>query len=498
LVKTEKAADFWGLCMQKSTLLEWIVIDRQFSTALFKQVVAQIRDAILAGTIEPGTRLPASRALARDLCVSRITITQAYDQLAAEGFLLTKRGSGTRVSDALAPAKMLKLMKAREAHQEPKDNFPWHLNELYGDINTALAFQPGIPAFDAFPHRVWSRKLAEHALRRSIYMLDYGQVGGLGILRKEICGYLRRSRGVRCSPEQIIVVTSVRSAIAAASTVLTPLGSRIAVEDPGYVVARRVLSRLGHVILPIPVDERGVRTDSLAQMGGTIAGVYLTPSHHWPTGVTLAAERRLELLNWALETDAWVFEDDYDSEFRFDSPPLETLHSLSSDRVIYIGTFSKTFAPSVRVAYIVVPQDHRRAFETFAFEAAIEPALHVQSALASFLSEGLFVRHVFQMRKLYAKRRACLIEAVRAVFGDRLHLTVPAGGLQIIATLPEGVCAEEFSARAATAHCYIRTLASNFIDRPALNAIHLGFAAVPEQDIKTAVQDLYEAVKTLF
>jgi GntR family transcriptional regulator/MocR family aminotransferase len=303
---------------------------------------------------------------------------------------------------------------------------------------------------------------------------------------------------VSCTPEQVVIVTSTRAAIEAIGRVLWSAGATVAVEDPGYVVAKRVLTAAGFRLQLVPVDDHGVRVEEFVSGGERCVGAYLTPAHQWPTGATLAADRRIALLDWAARTGAWIVEDDYDSEFRFDSPPVATLHSLGSGRVIYVGTFSKTLVPSLRTAYLVVPSDLGGQFERAVYQHGVEPALHVQAALADFLADGHFARHVTRMRKLYGQRRTLLVRALKDAFGDRLRIACPAGGLQITAGLPEGVAALQVARRAAAADLVARPMSAYQVDGAAPEALHLGFAAVPSGEIEAKVWHLHAAVAACF
>lgn len=483
---------------ERPVLLNWIKLDRKADISLYKQIVSQIREAILLGNLDVGVTLPASRALSVDLGVSRITTIQAYEQLIAEGFLETQRGSGTWVSQALSKSHLANLAAVRKEFEPAPNQSQKHVLQVFGEEATSVAFQPGIPAFDAFPRAIWSRLLARNATRADPFLLDYSNVGGYYPLRQQIAKYLRGSRGVQCAPEQVIVVTSVRSAIAAVCSVLWQFGSTVAVEDPGYRVARSVLTACGCRLHPVPLDERGFRVSDLLTGQASCVGAYLTPAHNWPMGVALAAERRVQLLDWAVKSGAWIIEDDYDSEFRFESQPLDTLHALGSGRVIYIGTFSKTLAPSLRTAYLVVPQAHVPNFEKHTFQSAIEPSLHVQAALSDLLAEGHFIRHIARMRKLYTRRRRALVEALQTTFQHRMEIICPPGGLQIIAKLPNHISAAEVSHRANSINIIARNLITYHISQPSPNALHLGFAAVPENEIGPAVERLAGAIHTLW
>lgn len=479
-------------------ILNWLSVDRTIDRPLYSQISDQLRSAILNGNLAPGTFLPASRSLSADLRVSRNTALQTYDQLTAEGFLEAIRGSGTRVAAALAdrPADTLaEIGSLLQREATPSDR---RTAEPYGDELTVVAFQPGIPGYDAFPRPLWGRLLKRQAGRSDQFLHDYSHMGGYAPLRLELAKYLNGSRGVDCEPNQIIVTTSTRAATETIARTLWPSGAHVAVEDPGYLSTKRVLTSLGCQIRPVPVDNHGIMVDQIISGHPQPVGAYLTPAHQWPTGVTLSAERRIKLLNWAKTTGAWLLEDDYGSEFRFDGPPIATLQSYGSGRVIYIGTFSKTLIPSIRTAYFVVPLDLAEHFENEVFRHGVEPALHIQAALADFIAEGHFSRHIARMRKLYSQRRSLLVHALTETFGDSLTLDCPVGGLQITAHLPENVSATEVARLAAKADLFARPMSAYEDVCIAPNALHLGFAAVANDDILPQVQRLYAAVSRCF
>lgn len=480
------------------SLLNWVRVEPAADTPLYQQIADQIRNGIVSGDLQPGVSLPSSRALAADLQVSRITIVHAYEQLTNEELLETRPGSGTWVSGDDGHFDRVRRASARSFAAQIPDQVTKHSQTTIFSASTGLAFRAGIPAFDAFPRALWSRLVARAAARGDPNLLDYAYVGGFLPLRTEIARYLTASRGVVCEPLQVVIVSSVRAAIAAVCDILLNPAAPVAVEDPGYRVARSVLSLRCREVVPVPVDAQGLRVDILTKNRERCSGVYLTPAHHWPTGVTLSSERRMALLEWALATGAWVIEDDYDSEFRFESPPLATLYAQGSGRVIYVGTFSKTFAPSVRTAYVVVPTNYVERFEEWSFYSGSEPSLHVQAALSDLLAEGHFTQHVSRMRRLYALRRDLLRQAIDRHFGTRIALHMPPGGLQAIATLPAHVTASSFMQTAEAAGLTANDVRRTFIREPAANVVHLGFAAVPEAVMDGVVRRLDHATRVLF
>ena len=466
-----------------------------------RQIAGQLREAILRGRLRPGALLPASRTLAIDLGVSRTTSLHAYEQLVAEGFLEARRGSGTRISarlgsdDSVDEAFTRTFPGSGAAHH---DAAPERRDIFFDPEPPVAAFQPGIPAFDTFPRSRWARLLQRHGRRGDQFILDYAHPGGYGPLRQAIARYLVSSRGLQCSAEQLVIVSSARAAVSVACAVLLPPGSAAVVEDPGYNTGRSCLEAAGAAIVAVSVDGRGLRVDDPAMRAPAVRLVYTTPAHQWPTGVTLSAPRRLRLLEWAHRQNAWIIEDDYDSEFRYSSPPVATLHSLADgERVVYVGTFSKTLVPSIRCAYLVVPRRRREVFAEAAFKRGCEPSLHVQAALSDFIDEGHFARYIVRMRKVYRRRRDRLASALRASFGGLVDIALPDGGLQLVASLPATLPAREVSVRAARADLVARDIAVYYRASPAPNALHLGFGAVTEGEIDGAVERLRDAVSDL-
>jgi GntR family transcriptional regulator / MocR family aminotransferase len=482
------------------TLLDWLTLDTGAGQPLYRQLYEQIRNAVISGRLAAGTKVPATRSLAGGLGVSRITVLQAYDQLIAEGFLESRRGSGTQVAslfdreaerrEAIAASVYGKRVEhaARPTIQELADAEP----------AVALAFQPGIPAFDLFPRLVWSRLLKRHGQRNDQSALDYAHVGGYAPLRQAIAAYLVASRGVPCTPEQIVVTTSGRAATALVCAVLLSRGDEVVVEDPGYRTGRCCMEDAGMRIVPVPVDREGLRVQEITKRAPAARLAYVTPSHQWPTGATLSLERRLGLLAWARRHGAWVLEDDYDSEFRFSEAPLTALHGLAhSERVIFLGTFAKVLAPSIRCAYLVVSLDEARRFGDLAYLRGCEPSLHVQAALSDFILDGHFARHVQRVRSVYRNRREQTLQGFAEAFGERFQFRPLRGGLALLADLPADLPAAEVQRCAERQDLCARDIAAYYVAATPPNALHLGFAAVREPEIRPSVQRLREAIADL-
>ncbi len=329
-------------------------------------------------------------------------------------------------------------------------------------------------------------------------MLDYGHAGGYGLLRDMIARHMIAARGLACVAKQVIVVTSSRAAISLACSVLAKSGDKAIVGDPGYNTARWCIERAGLKTVPIPVDDDGLQVSKLTSPQCEARILYLTPTHHWPTGVSLSAVRRHTLLEWAKERDTWILEDDYDSEFHFDGPaPPPLQRDDANERVIFLGTFSKTLAPSIRCAYLIVPKALAQAFEEQSALMGVEPALHVQGALADFIKDGSFAHYVQNMRKIYRRRRDALERALANCLAGTIRVRHPAGGLQLIAELPDDVLAEKVGERGARMNMCLRPMSVYWVNGSPLNALHLGFAPVPEPDIATAVRQLADVISTL-
>lgn len=484
---------------RQRVLLDWLRIDPGEPEPIYRQIAEQLAAAILRGYLAAGDVLPSSRGLASTLGVSRITTLRAYDQLIAEELVEAFAGSGTRVKDARDMTGDAATGSGRPAVFRAAPHTSGSPQNLAEGQPAVLAFHPGLPAFDRFPRTLWARLLRRHGGRADQFILDYAHPGGYAPLRASIARYLMASRGVVCTPGQIVVVTSARAALHLIVGQLAPPGSAIAMEDPGWVRGRRSLMRTQHPIVPVPVDREGVRVDRLAAGPERPRLMLVTAGHQWPTGVTLSAQRRLELLDWARRNEAHVIEDDHDSEFRYGTPPLPTLYALArGERVVYVGTFAKTLAPSIRCAFLVVPEEHIRTFVEAAFLSGCEPSLHLQAALSDLIAEGHFVRHIAAMRKTYRRRRDALIEALDRCFGGQVAIDPPPGGLQLVARLPGGVSPTAFSRRAAGVDLLARPMAVYCTRARPANALHLGFAALPEPAIGPATRRLAAATTTLF
>ncbi|RXZ44297.1 PLP-dependent aminotransferase family protein [Crenobacter cavernae] len=400
---------------------------------LYQQLYQRVRDAILSGQLPPGARLPASRVLAADLSTSRGTVEQAYNRLLAEGYLASRASAGTVVNPHLDTARLRARLKLPSSPAQPAPPA-----QAIAAPPEPLPFQLGLPALDAFPRKLWSRLAGQRARSLSMAGLLHPDPAGYAPLRRAIAHHLALFRGIGCSADQVFITTGFQGALSLVAQLLLRAGDPAWMEEPGYFRASMALRLAGADLIPVPVDEDGLRVADGIRLCPDARLVYCTPSHHAPLGVTLALPRRLELLAWAAQAQAWIVEDDYDGEFRYSGPPLPALQSLdTAGRVLYVGSFSKTLFPGLRLGYLVVPAGQRRRFAEAADAFSPAPSILDQATCADFMQQGHFARHIKRMRELYAERRAALAAALQRECGDRLHLDGHAVGLQLVGRLAE-------------------------------------------------------------
>ncbi|BAQ48791.1 MULTISPECIES: PLP-dependent aminotransferase family protein [Methylobacterium] len=464
-----------------------------------RRIGADLKAQIVRGVYPPGSAVPSSRALAAELGVSRTTVTAAYDQLAAEGWLETRPGGRTRVAagilpvpaampDASAAPPRLAAFGRRLMAEPPPDARP----------GPAIDFRYGDLSGSDFPVLAWRRALNTVLLRRPA-RLGYGDPRGLPELRAALQGYLWRTRGLRCELDQIVVVNGSQQGIDLCARLFVDPGDRVAFEDPGYGTARRAFVAAGAAIVPVPVDAEGMRTERLAGLGPARLA-YVTPSHQFPLGGVMPVARRQALLAWAEACGAIVVEDDYDGEYRFDGRPVESLANLDrTRRVIHVGTVSKTLSPQLRLGYLVVPP----ALATVVAEAKRladrqAPGLE-QAALAELMACGAYERHLRQARRRNAARRAALMAALAESFGDAVRVEGAAAGLHLVAWFPYAPASREAAivatARAAGVGVYpVGPLYHDAAARPDRAGLVLGFAGSEPAAIRTGIRGLAAAL----
>lgn len=474
-------------------------------TPLYQQLFAHLQAAILAGRLPGGLKLPSTRALADELRVARNTIITAYDQLLAEGYIESVEGSGTFVAHVLPEAL---LTTAKPPTQPPRKPLPAEtappqisqrtqaqmtapqvVPRLPFAVNGRLRpFSLGLSALHAFPYALWSRLVTRQVRRLSIDTLTYQEPAGYWPLRKAIAAHATVSRSVRCTPEQIIIVAGAQGALDLAARVLIDDGAPVWMEDPGYVGARGALLGAGAQIVPVPIDHEGLMVDSGRERAPKARLAYITPSHQFPLGVTMSLARRLALLQWAQRADAYLLEDDYDSEFRFAGRPLATLQGLDeAGRVIYIGTFSKILAPAFRIGYLILPPPLVKPFLAARQLIDFHMPLLEQAVLADFIAEGHLARHLRRLRTLFAARRAALLAALRP-----LPLAIHAApvGSHCVGWLPTGVDGPQLAQQAAANDLNLWLVSTYCMEPLARDGLLLGYGDHDEAEIQGAVGKL--------
>lgn len=426
---------------------EMIRLDRAANEPLHEQLYRQIRDELVSASFNNNSsRLPSSRELATDLKVSRFTVNVAFSRLHSEGYLQSKVGSGTFVAESLPET----FLNAQPARAEPQIERPPRLSDRVKNIPDQRAgkqfdfgiagppgvtFVPAVAALDEFPIATWERLRAEVLAKKGAHLLQYASSRGDPDLRKAIATYLSDHRGARCHPDQIIITAGTQQAVMIAAMALVNRGEVAWIEDPGFYQARRTFGFAGATVVPRPVDKEGITiARSSKQRSPKI--IYVTPSHQFPLGMTMSLSRRTALIDFALACDAYIFEDDHNSEFRYTGPPLPCLQGLDrAGRVIYAGTMSKILYPSLRIGYLLAPEQLvEPMIKIRAVMDQHSPAID-QATLARFLTEGFFLSHIKRMRKLYCDRREYFIGQFNNFLGKYFKLEVPEAGLHFVAWL---------------------------------------------------------------
>jgi GntR family transcriptional regulator/MocR family aminotransferase len=473
---------------------------------LYRRIYHALKSGIRAGRLGPAARLPSTRALASDLGVSRNTVMLAYEQLAAEGYVVNRDRSTSSVAGALAPRALPASSTPKAEGQARISSYARRLTKNPGmPPSGSYASRPGLrydfrygrPAVDEFPREIWRRLLAARARRTGRDALGYGPPAGYGPLREALCEYLRRARGLSCDAEQIVIVNGSQQGIDLTARVLLDPGDGAIVEEPRYPGATLTFEAAGARLIRIPVDAQGLDIRKLPQAGARARLAYVTPCHQFPTGVIMPLERRLALLDWASRAGAWVVEDDYISEFRYEGRPLEALQALDKNgRVIYIGTFSKTLFPALRLAYLVLPRPLVRPFLAAKWVADRFSAMLAQEALADFITSGQFERYLRRAGARNAARRRALIGALRQHFGDRVEIAGENTGVHLLVWLNDVPKRdlEPLIARAAHADVGLYPISPYYESPPRRAGLLFGYASLTEADIRAGIRRLAEVV----
>ncbi|MCI0396529.1 MAG: PLP-dependent aminotransferase family protein [Chloroflexi bacterium] len=479
-----------GLVHSKDIVLH---LDQNRSTPLYRQIYAQLRELILQGALPAGARLPTSRDLARQNEVARVTVAAAYDQLEAEGYVTSRVGAGTFVVDTLTVP-----LPAAGAPFVPRLT-RWGQRIVAHSAEADSRILPGRPAIDfgfgrsfphIFPYDVWRRLLARYLSTDDTMLSRYGSAAGFTPLRQAVADYLQRLRGVHCTPEQVVIVSGLQQALDILIRLLLSHGDEVLVETPGYADAFELFRTYGARLVALPVDAAGFPVERIPA-GSRARFAFVTPSNQFPRGGTMPLARRLALLRWARQANALILEDDYDGELRYDGHPLAALQGLDEDgRVVYLGTFSKVLFPALRLGYIVLPP------------ALLDPFLQArqlvdrgaptltQAAVADFITEGHFERHLRRLRQEYGERRQTLVEALEKYLPGRLEYSDVAAGLHVMLYLPAGYEEMAVVQGAAVAGVGIYPGAPYHLEQPARPSILLGFSGLSQDEIVEGVRRL--------
>jgi GntR family transcriptional regulator / MocR family aminotransferase len=460
-----------------------------------------LRLAILEGRLGLGSRLPTTRELAKEYGLARGTVVTAFESLKAEGYVNARVGSGTYVACEL-PETLLVVPRAPGVRPAPARTATRRLSKaarrltpLFGyPEGRTPAFRLGQPALDLFPTTLWAQVASRRLRMASVKLLLGCDAMGHEPLREAIADYLVTSRGVNCTPAQVAIVSGTLEALTIVSRLLLDPGDRVVMENPGYTGARLALESTGATIANVPVDDEGLVLDTKRMRDARL--VYVTPAHQYPLGMSMSVSRRLALLEWARCTGATIFEDDYDSEYRYCGPPMPALQGLDRrGQVIFSGSFSKVLFPSIRLGYLVLPPDLVEPFAAAISVTVRHAPLLDQAVLADFITGGHFGRHIRRMREVYAERQSVLVSTAREELAGLLDVCSIEAGLQTVGWLPAGVDGSRVAERAAEKGIEVKAVPPVGRGRSEQHVLQLGFAAVDGKEIRRGVGVLGEAIR---
>lgn len=468
---------------------------------LNKRVYHALQQAIFDGSIAPGSRLPASRDLAKELDISRNTVLAAYEQLQAEGYIQTRTGSGTFVpadlpkDGVIADKTPLRCAPVR-SHVSLSKRGSQLLTRTGVASHQWGAFMPGVPDVTKFPHDIW-RKLQNRLSRRlPPEFLTYSRHGGCPQLQHALADYLRIARSVDCTADQILITAGTHQALDLLAKMLCDPGDVAWIEEPSYWGIRNVLTINGVDIQPVPVDENGLNPPDSPPQDRAPKLICVTPSHHYPLGSVMSLARRQKILAIASQQGSWVVEDDYDSEFRYSGSPIPALQGLSSDApVIYIGTFSKTLYPAMRISYVVLPRPLASRLKIAHSELYRAGNGLTQLTLAEFIREGHYAAHIRRMRLLYGRRRNALIRLIGQELGPEFLCENSNAGLHLILSLPDSIDDVALSAELEQKKILTRPLSAYYLRPAPRRGLLLGYGCVPEEEIETAFGHIVECLR---
>lgn len=461
-----------------------IPIDRESPVSLARQMASFLRGAILSGTLAPGEKLPSTRALSRELRVARNVAVECMEQLAAEGYVETRRGSGAYVAEGVR-------FEPAAARAEPE------AVGASGRNRDIVSFRTGVPDLPSIPVARWGKLYREIAQTVLPEKLNYQRPFGEEALQRELSKYLLRVRGVRAEPGDILITNGAAQAFSLISR-FVPEGRYALAENPISYGILHTLRGNGVNIQTVPVDDNGMMTERLPQDAPGL--IFTTPSHQFPTGVILPIRRRIEMIRYARAADAYIVEDDYDSEFRFDGAPVQSMQSLAPERVIYVGTFSKTLMPALRIGYVALPHALKARMEALKYVADLHSPILEQLTLARFIADGLFDRHILRMRKLYLERRNHLIACLKDAFGEGVAVSGAGAGMHLVASFRDFRFDAALMQKIEDAGVEIAPVSRHFLNEegadktPFEHQLIFGYGNTPPEAIAEGVRRLRAAI----
>jgi GntR family transcriptional regulator / MocR family aminotransferase len=484
---------------KRASAVELVLSPRRAGTPAYRWLYSALRTEILAGRLRPGTRLPATRDFAHHYGLARGTIVVAFEQLKSEGYIEGRVGAGTHVSKTL-PEDLLHVAHTNRAQPPAAQRrflsdysrrarlFPGY------ELRPIRAFRSHLPALDLFPATLWAKISLRRWRRISRTRLMGCDPLGYPPLRQAVAEYLSTARGVNCVAEQVAIVSSVQEALDLAGRLFLNPGDRVCIENPGYTGAALAFKAFGASIFAGDLDKEGIKVAQLPTRGVRL--IYITPAHQFPLGITMSLARRLQLLEWARKSSALIFEDDYDSEFRYSGRPIPSLQGL--DRrglVLYAGSFSKVLFPALRLGYLVFPPDLANHLEAIRSLNSRHAPVVDQVVLSEFITEGHFARHIRRMREIYAERLSVLLAEARRNLAGLLAISDVEAGLQTVGWLGGGLNAEAAAVAAARRNVDVTPVSRYELGRRIPEALQLGFAAVDKNEIRRGIRELTIALE---
>lgn len=456
-------------------------IDREQPIPLIRQIYSELRSKILRGELTAGYKLPSTRKVASELLISRNVVLEAYEQLLAEGYLESRPGSGYFIASGIY---LDQHARQNEAILTLSDQ------RVHEQISSLIDFRSGVPALELFPRSLWGKTVQRVCMEAPLSAFGYNRPEGRTELRTALCRYLYRTRGVQCEPEQIIMTSGATQALTLIAGVLLTPGSSVVIEDPITHDIQSIFTRTGAQLLPVPTDEHGMDMEQLPPLSvHSPRFVFVTPSHQFPLGATMPIQRRIQLIRYAREADCYIVEDDYDSEFRYESSPISSIQGLDSTRVIYIGSFSKILSPGLRQGYLVLPKALVAAYQEAKWLSDLHAPSIDQLALGLFIEEGHLEKYVNRVKKLYKKRRQYLIAALQHRFGEEVRIYGEAAGLHIVAAFPAVSFTPDVLAALAEAGVRVYPVEEHAIVKGKhLDKIIIGYGNASEAQIEEGVE----------